>query len=80
MRHHVPNLLISLPDELYDELRLTAADCGELDEDEVCSPEAFAREAVEAAIATRRLERITAAPATVKRALPRRRFAELVSA
>jgi hypothetical protein len=70
-REPMRNLLISLPECLFQELKLAAADCGELDEPEVMTPEIFARECIEAALATRRLERITAPPAQLKRA-PRR--------
>jgi hypothetical protein len=48
---------IRLSEALYDELRLAAADCGELDEPEVCSVEDFARELVEVELAERRENR-----------------------
>jgi hypothetical protein len=53
-------LTIKLPPALYEELHLAAADCGELDEHEVCSPEDFARECIESVLASRRLERLSA--------------------
>jgi hypothetical protein len=62
-RKEVPNvkhLVIKLSDELYDELVITAADSSELDEPDVCSPEQYAAECIEAVLATRRFERITA--------------------
>ena len=49
---------IELPEALYEELHLAAADSSELDEHDVCSIERFARECVEAVLATRRLARI----------------------
>jgi len=56
----VKHLGIRLTDELYDELVIAAADCAELDEREMCSPEEFAKECIESVLASRRLERIVA--------------------
>jgi hypothetical protein len=50
----VKHLRITLPDALYQELHLVAADTGELDEPEVCTPEDFARECIEVVLADRR--------------------------
>lgn len=51
-------LRLTLPEKLYQELHLVAADIGELDEPEVCSVEDFARECIEVVLADRRQKRI----------------------
>ena len=60
MSNTVKALQIKLPDELYYELKIAAADSAELDEVESISPEDVAKELIESELASRRLERITA--------------------
>jgi hypothetical protein len=58
----VKHLTIRLPDALYDELIIAAADTVELDETDMGqpAPEQFASECVESILASRRLERMSA--------------------
>lgn len=53
-------LRIQIRDEMYFELIDPAASCYQRDERRDCTPEQFAVECIESALASRRLERIAA--------------------
>ena len=56
--HLMKNLYIRLREELYLELIDAAAECYQRDEPRDCTPEDFAKECIESALASRRLDRL----------------------
>jgi hypothetical protein len=58
--NHTKQLLVTLPAELYLEL-VDAAASSYMRDESPCSPEDFARECIESALASRRLDRVQCA-------------------